>query len=87
MIGAWLVAAALAAEPAWTLEGTHHGITIESRQPEGSSFYEFRASTDVVGTPDALCDQVFDFASLKPNSAEVKVRKVLEDRRRRANRL
>lgn len=72
----------LAAEPSseWKDEGSRHGIPIEGRQVPGSKFSEFRASMEIAGDANALCDSVFIWASSAGNSPEVSKRTVLEDR-------
>jgi hypothetical protein len=74
-----LVLLVLAADPTWTPEGSRDAIALSSREIPGSKFLEFRAQTEVAGEVDALCDAVFDWASLKKNSAEVKTRTLLEN--------
>ncbi len=69
----------LAAEPSWTLEGTHDGIEVFSREVPGSKFSEFQARAEVAASADKLCDAVFDWASIGKSSPEVKERTLLEN--------
>lgn len=69
----------LAAEPAFTPDGTVDGLTVEKREVAGSPFFEVRISTTTPVPMAALCDELYGDGSFDPTEPDLKSRRVLSE--------
>ncbi len=76
---ATLIAAVLAAEPAWEKVSETDGITIEQRTVGGSKFVELKFTTQTDKTPRSLCDVAFGDGKFDAAEPDLKSRAIVQE--------
>jgi hypothetical protein len=76
---ATLIAAVLAAEPAWEKVSETDGITIEQRTVGGSKFVELKFTTQTDKTPRSLCDAAFGDGKFDAAEPDLKSRAIVQE--------
>jgi len=69
----------LAADPGWREVVRKDAILVERRTVPGSSYFEYRVTTDTDVSVRALCDGVYEWGSVSPDHDMLKNRRLLED--------